>query len=107
MYHLLRSQLEKTDKQIREESYEGSKIENGLHNWLINTFFKEFTDTTEANLFNTTISDLQALRVKSDYKNKKIIEGEAIAARDKAYLTISILKRNFKVWKRKILLSKV
>jgi hypothetical protein len=95
MYHLLRSHLKKTDKEIREESYEGSKIQHGLHNWLINTIFLEFGSGDEANLFNTTISDLQDLRVKSDYLNKQIKDFEAADARNKAYLTLNILKRNF------------
>lgn len=95
MFHLLSNYLNKTDQQISNESYYGGLAEKGLHIWLIKTVFNEFTDTIDANNFNSNINDLRILRGKADYKNKIIIQREAEEARNKAYMTIEILKRNF------------
>src|ERR1700761_6565573 len=97
MFHILSSHFNKTDLEINNESYEGGKLEHGLHNWLINKITKEFGSYIDSNSFGTTISDLQKLRVKSDYKNKYINDTEADNARNYAYQTISLLKRNFKI----------
>jgi hypothetical protein len=96
MLHILSSHFNKTDKEINDESYEGSKLEHGMHNWLINKITGEFGSFIDANLFGTEITDLQTLRVKSDYKNKHINETQARDARNQAYKTLGLLKRNFR-----------
>lgn len=94
MYHFLSTYLNKSDQQIKDDTYNSSS-QIGLHNWLIKTVFDEFKDSTEANDFNTKINELKLLRGKSDYQNKIIILSEAETARNTAYHALSILKRNF------------
>lgn len=95
MYHLLSFYLKKTEHEISVESHAGSLAEKGLHIWLIKTVFNEFKNSTDANSFNSNINDLKTLRGKADYKNRIIKQREAEEARNKAYLTIELLKRNF------------
>jgi hypothetical protein len=97
MYHILSTHCQKTDEEISDESYQGSKVDGGLHNWLINKIFTEFGNQTDANTFDTLISDLQSLRVRSDYYNEEIDFYQANSARDKARKTLKVLERNFKI----------
>ncbi|MFD0750612.1 hypothetical protein ACFQZS_10690 [Mucilaginibacter calamicampi] len=97
MYHILSTHFGKSNKEISDESYDGGKLAGGLHNWLFNTISKEIGNALEANSFDTLISDLQDLRVKADYKNQPIIDKQGDQARNLAYKTLSLLKRNFKI----------
>jgi len=97
MFHILSVHFNKTDRQINDESYNGGKQAGGLHNWLFNTISNEIAGSVDANSFDTYITDLQDLRVKSDYKNQVIIEAQANEARNIASKTLVILKRNFKI----------
>ena len=97
MYHILHSHFLKSDEEIDDESYAGSKVAGGLHNWLLNTIFAEINNRTDANTFDNLMSDLQILRVMSDYKNHSIDVNQALSAQDKAKKTIKVLSRNFKI----------
>jgi len=96
MYHILSSHCQKSNRQISDESFDGSKVQGGLHNWLINTIFAEFGNKMDANTFDELITDLQFLRVRSDYKNEVIEIDHAISAKNTARKTLNVLKRNFK-----------
>ncbi|MEX8548910.1 MAG: hypothetical protein V5804_15035 [Mucilaginibacter sp.] len=94
IYHFLNVYLQKSEQQINNDTY-NSTSSIGLHNWLIKTVFDEFNDRSEANDFNTKINELKTLRKKSDYQNRIIQQNEAEKARDTAYETLNIIKRNF------------
>jgi hypothetical protein len=96
MYHILSSHFNKSDVEITDESFEGGAQHRGMHAWIINMITNEIGGFSDGNQFTTTISDLQKLRIKSDYKNKHISDKEAEDARNYAYITRQILNRNFK-----------
>jgi len=88
----------KSDVQISNESFNGGKENNGMHNWLIKIIFKEMKSASiaDATKFNRYIQNLKGVRVESDYKNIEIKQVKAIQASDEAKETIILLTRNFK-----------
>ena len=96
MYHILSSHFNKSDFEISDDSFEGATKHKGMHAWIINMITNEIGGYSDGNQFATIISDLQRLRIKSDYKNKHISDKEADDARNYAVITRQILNRNFR-----------
>ncbi len=99
MLHILRSDFNKSDEEIDEESENGSKIEGGFHNWIISNinraFFlrdKKYIDSRD---FADKITDLKKLRIKADYKNIEINEKKAKRAVENAESINLTLKKYF------------
>ena len=97
MLHILRSDLGKSDKDVDDESYKGSKDENGFHNWLQNLISREFFSRHYmlGRDFNNFIGSLKGTRIKADYKNIEIKEAQAKQAFQYAQKISEILNEKF------------
>ncbi|GEM_PF-2209046 len=94
MLHILRSDLGKTEAQIKKEQQGQSS-----HNWLINVINTEFNrrNNSQSRSFYNTIGQLKSLRVKADYKNAEILQPEANRALNEANKVLISLKSNFAI----------
>jgi hypothetical protein len=99
MLHILRIDLGKSDDDVHKESIEGSKNENGFHNWLITIIAREFfrRNPKKASEFNNRIGELKGVRVKADYQNSLIKEPKAKEALKYAELIMEDLIMHFKI----------
>ncbi len=99
MLHILRSDFNKSDEQIDEESKNGSKKEGGFHNWIINNinqaFFVKDKKYIDSRDFADKINALKWLRIKADYKNMEINEKKAKRAVENAGSINLTLKKYF------------
>lgn len=96
MLHILRSHLNKTDREVDRE-YKNAKT--GLHAWLIGVIFREIIkkNFNDARDFKNTIGVLKQKRVDADYKNIKIEQSDAKMSCDYSVEILKILNNNFTI----------
>lgn len=99
MLHLLRKHFGKTELAIKSEGIKGAKNDNGYHNWLLNSIFKEFVrlDGTDAAKFNGIIQILKKQRAAADYENRNIEFHNAEKAYSQSLIVHQLIKKNFQI----------
>lgn len=99
MLHVLNKDLNKTEKQIKKESREGSKEKKGYHNWIKSVIIEELAKRNRRDLrdFNNQFGKIKRLRVKADYENTLTPRQEANDAYNISINLNQMLYKNFEI----------
>ncbi len=101
MLHVLRSDFNKTEEEIAQESFDGSRNLHGFHNWIQNTFFTEVGKREKDGRivldFSSKLGNLKGIRIRSDYGINQIGEKEASKALEGAKSINQIIEKRFKI----------